>query len=543
MTPRAKITGARAQPRLRRRKVRLTPRALWAIAGAGTAIFLIVLLVLLIRSPAVSDITPPEGTQVTGIPVHIEVALRGGTDPGQVKLIVDGQDQTEQARIEASMLIAEVELADGEHLVEVKVGEKLEANSRFVVDNTPPIVHIDEWESRDDGITLIDGRVEGANVLLVENKNVELNPDGSFQVEVDRYQYSAVEIVATDGAGNRRELLLETSPPPEIKGIHVSIWVAADKSFFKRMVDLVNATELNGMEIDVKDESGRMGYASEVPLAMEIGSSITQGGIDIDRVMDKCWYNDIYPIARVVCFKDPVLASKRPDLAVQSQGGGLWGSGQWLDPYSKEVWDYLLQICLEASRKGFKEIQLDYVRFPSDGNTDVCVYPSNDGRTKERTIEDFLEYMRSGLKPLGTVFSADVFGLTASDQGAMGIGQDIHAMAEHLDYLCPMVYPSHYNTGEYGIGDPEANPHDTVWHSLQDFQAKLEGTQCKLRPWLQDFSMQIQYGPLQVQAQIDACYELEIEEWLLWDPHCTFTEDILQTAQTEKETPTEEQPQ
>jgi len=537
LTPRAKITGARAQPRLRRRKTLLTPRAIWALVGAGAALFLIILLIVLLSSPAAGDLTPAEGSLVNGNPIAIEASLRGSIDPGQVKLIVDGQDCTEQARIEASVLKAEMPLEDGEHLVEVMVAGKLEASSRFVLDNTPPVVHVDEWEARDDGITIIRGRVEGGDTLLVESGAVPLNEDGSFQVEVDRFKSSSVELIAVDAAGNRRELLLDTAPPPEIKGIHVSAWVAADRAFFRDMVDLVDRTELNGMEIDIKDEWGKIGYPSEVPLALEIGSAVTQGGIDIDRVMDKCWYNDIYPIARVVCFKDPILAQKRPDLAVQSSGGGLWGDGNWVDPYSREVWDYLLGIAMEAARKGFKEIQLDYVRFPSDGNTDTCVFPFYDGREKTQVIEDFLEYMRNGLKQLGVVFSADVFGLTASDQGAMGIGQDIHAMAQYLDYLCPMVYPSHYNTGEYGIGDPEANPHDIVWNSLKDFQAKLEGTACKLRPWLQDFSLRYQYGPAQVQAQINACRELDIDEWLLWDPHCTFTESVLAPAQTEEQPP------
>jgi len=518
----------------------VTPRAVWAIAGAGAAIFLIILLIVLLGSPAASDLTPVEGSQVNGSPLVIEAEMRGGIDSGEVQLLVDSQDCTGQCAIESSVLTAEVELEDGEHMVEVKVGDKVEASSRFVVDNSPPIIHIDEWDARDDGTTFIKGRVEEGDTLLVESDAVILNEDGSFQVEVDRFESSAVGIVAMDAAGNSRELLLDTAPPPEIKGIHISIWVAADRTFFKDMVDLVNRTELNGMQIDVKDEWGKIGYSSEVPLALEVGSAISDGGIDIDRVMDKCWYNDIYPIARIVCFKDPVLTQKRPDLAVQSSGGGLWGSGNWLDPYSQEVWDYLLGICMEAARKGFKEIQLDYVRFPSDGNTDTCIYPYYDGREKAQVIDDFLEYMRSGLKQLGVVFSADVFGLIASDQGAMGIGQDVHAMAEHLDYLCPMVYPSHYNSGEYNIGIPEANPHDTVWNSLKDFQARLEGTACKLRPWLQDFSLSYEYGPVQVQAQIDACYELGVDEWLLWDPHCTFTESILAPAQTEEEPPTEE---
>ncbi len=505
---------------------------MWVLAGLGSAVFLIVLLAILLHSPAVSGIVPEDGSQVSGMPVHVQATLRGNIDAAAVKVLVDGEDHTSQATVAEALLSMDLDLDDGEHLVEVMVGDELAGSSRFIVDNTPPMVQVDEWELRDDGITVIRGRVEGADAMMVDEKKLTPNPDGSFRVEVDRFARATVTIAAVDAAGNRRELLLETSPPPQIKGIHVSIWVAADSSFFRQMSDLVGRTELNGMQIDVKDESGRVAYPSQVALGMEVGSPLTAGGVNIDRVMDKCWYNDIYPIARIVCFKDPVVSSKRPDLAVHSTGGGLWGDGKWLDPYNRENWDYLLGVAVEAAHKGFKEIQLDYVRFPSDGNTNTCVFPAQGGdtRTKSQVILDFLQFMRDGLKPMGTVLSADVFGLTASGQGDMGIGQDISAMGQYLDYICPMVYPSHYNAGEYNIGDPEANPHDTVYMSLVDFQKKLEGTSCKLRPWLQDFSLRLTYGAAEVQAQIRACYELGINEWLLWDPNCTFTESALQPA-------------
>jgi hypothetical protein len=532
VAPRAKITGARSQPRMRRRRTRLTPRAMWVLAGLGAVSFLVIMLVILLRSPAVGGIVPADGSLVSGSPVRIEAPLKGNVNPASVKLMINGEDHTEQAAVEDSTIFVEVDLLDGEHTAEVMVADKVEASTRFMVDNTPPNVQVDDWEVRDDGITVISGRVEGAEVLLIDGKKLPFDPDGSFRAEVNRFESVTVTLAAVDAAGNRREFLLDTAPPPQIKGIHVSIWVAADRSLFRNMADLVMRTELNGMQIDVKDESGRIGYASEVPLGVEVGSPLTQGGMDIERVMDKCWYNDIYPIARIVCFKDPVVSSKRPDLAVHNQGGGLWGDGKWLDPYSQENWDYMLGVALEAARKGFKEIQLDYVRFPSDGDTRTCVFPAQgaDTRTKSEVIADFLAFMRNGLKPLGVVLSADVFGLTASGQGDMGIGQDISVMGQYLDYVCPMVYPSHYNAGEYNIGDPEANPHDTVYHSLVDFLEKLEGTSCKLRPWLQDFSLRVDYGPGEVRAQIQACYDLGINEWLLWDPNCTFTEGALEPA-------------
>ena len=496
------------------------------------------MLFILMGSPAVSGILPADGTCVSGSPLHIEASLKSNVEPAAVMVMLDGEDHSAEASIEESVLAMDVDVEDGEHTVEVVIGGKVEASSRFIVDNSPPTVQVDDCEMRQDGITVITGRVEGADVLMVDEKRVGMEPDGTFRLEVNRFESTTVTVAAVDAAGNRRELLLDTSPPPKIKGIHVSIWVAADSAFFKEMAGLVEMTELNGMQIDVKDESGRIAYSSQVALGVEVGSPLDQGGVDIDRVMDKCWYNDIYPIARIVCFKDPVVASNRPDLAVHDAAGGRWGDGKWLDPYSRENWDYILGIATEAAGKGFKEIQLDYVRFPSDADTTTCVFPAQgeDTREKKQVIVDFLKYMRDGLKPLGVVLSADVFGLIASDQGEMGIGQDVTAMGQYLDYMCPMVYPSHYNSGEYNIGNPEANPHDTVYHSLVDFQKKLEGTPCKLRPWLQDFSLSLNYGATEVQSQISACYELGIEEWLLWDPHCTFTEGALQPAETTEAT-------
>ncbi len=534
--PRAKITGKRVSRSVAGRSVsirrlKLTQRAVWLMAGLAVLLLLVLLLTVGRGKPAVRSLAPREGALVSGSPLTVRAELKKGLPLDQVRLTVDGEDLTERAALRDGMLTLEAGLPDGEHRVEVTVKDKMEAYSNFVVDNTPPDLLVEGWDLRDDGITVISGRVEGASALYLEDRKVRFADDGTFNLEVNRNELTSVRLSAVDAAGNRREMVVDTAPPPQVKGVHVSIWVAANLDLFRKMVDLAKRTELNGLQIDIKDESGLVGYASQVPLAEEVNSHLKKGGVDIERVMDKCWYNDIYPIARIVCFKDPIVASKRKDLAVHARGGGLWGNGQWLDPYNREVWEYILGLAQEAARKGFKEIQLDYVRFPSDGDVTTCVFPADDGRSKEETLVEFLKYMREGLKPLGVVLSADVFGLTGSHQGTMGIGQDVTAMARYLDYLSPMVYPSHYNPGEYQLKDPESNPHDTVYLSLVDFQKKLEGTGCKLRPWLQDFSLRVTYGASQVQAQMRACYELGIDEWLLWDPNCTYSEGALQPAE------------
>jgi len=318
----------------------------------------------------------------------------------------------------------------------------------------------------------------------------------------------------------------------EARGLHVTGWIAGGKKSFGKLVELVNRTELNALCIDVKDSDGIVSYDTDVPLERQIKASHHAVG-DIGCVMKTMADSRIYPIARIAVFKDPILANARPDLAIHSTGGGLWrdrtGTG-WADPYSKAVWDYNIDIAIDAAKRGFKEIQWDYVRFPSDGRISACVYPNKDKRTESEVIRDFLKYARERLVPYGVVMSADIFGLTSIVRHDMGIGQTIRTIAENVDYICPMVYPSHYAHYEYGIPNPNAAAYQTVRLSLGDHVKDLQGMKAKVRPWLQDFSLYgIHYGRAQVIAQRRAAAEMGIAEFLLWNPRCVYTASALST--------------
>jgi hypothetical protein len=197
--------------------------------------------------------------------------------------------------------------------------------------------------------------------------------------------------------------------------------------------------------------------------------------------------NHIYSIARIAVFKDPILANGSQKLAIHRKSGGLWrdrtGTG-WADPYSKAVWDYNIDIAIDAAKRGFKEIQWDYVRFPSDGRVSECVYPNKNNRTESEVISDFLQYARKRLEPYNVFMSADIFGLTSIAHHDMGIGQTIKLIADNVDYICPMVYPSHYANYEYGIPNPNSAPYQTVRLSLGDHVKEIQGTKAKVRPWL-----------------------------------------------------------
>ncbi|MEJ5186038.1 MAG: putative glycoside hydrolase [Candidatus Geothermincolales bacterium] len=526
LVPRGKVTGARLR---RRRPGRYNPTyyAFWAITGVGGLAIIVVLFILLLRSPLIREFFPGEGSVVRGNPLPVMVCLRKGADPARFAIRVDGEEVDTAVDTERNALTADLRLPDGEHVLELWEGEKRLKSVRFILDNQPPELVVEGREVREDGISLVQGRLKGAKTAWLREKPLRLDKDGFFQVEIDRERELSVAVKAVDEAGNEAEYWIDALPPPKVKGIHLSIWTASSMERIKGVLNLVDKTELNAVQLDIKDETGSVGYPTGVSLAREVGSYREGEGMEVEKVLDKCWYHGVYTIGRVVCFKDPILARKRPDLAVRTPQGGLWGGGLWLDPYNREVWDYILDLCIEAVKKGFREIQLDYVRFPSDGDVSTCVYPSRDGRSQAEVITDFVRYIRDGVKPYGVVLSADVFGLIASEHGEMGIGQDLARIAGYVDYLCPMVYPSHYGPWEYGLKNPEASPYQTVLESLKDFKKKLEGTGCRLRPWLQDFTMKVHYGAEQVRAQIKACYDLGIEEWLLWNPNSEYTTSAL----------------
>jgi hypothetical protein len=309
--------------------------------------------------------------------------------------------------------------------------------------------------------------------------------------------------------------------PLAVKGIYLTGYCAGSKKIFDQTIAFISKTEINALVIDIKDERGNISFPSSVPLAAQINAGYRK--FDPVQVMMTLKKFRIYPIARIVVFKDPYLAGKRPDLAVKNKNGGLWQDYKglyWVDPYNKKVWEYNVAIAKEAAKFGFKEVQFDYVRFTSDGQIKDCCYPGVDGRAKSDVIRDFLKYAHQELSPLGIQVSADVFGLTCSVQGDIGIGQIFEKIADGVDIICPMVYPSHYVKGSFQIPNPDLKPYETVYRSLSDAQKKVANLNKKItiRPWLQDFSLGNHYGREQLLAQINAVKSAGLKEWIFWNP-------------------------
>lgn len=342
--------------------------------------------------------------------------------------------------------------------------------------------------------------------------------------------------------------LLQQSPDWElmkhrvkVKGIYMTGNTVGYQERFNKLIDLVKTTEINAVVIDVKDDEGLMTYSSDLPDVQFTGANKNVRIKDINAVMKTLRENNIYSIARIVTFKDRRAGDKYANLAVKNTSGGIWRDRHgmsWLNPYNNESWDYIVDIAEEAATKGFNEIQFDYVRFPTDGNTKIIDYgASAAGKSKAEAIAEFLAYGRDRLSKRGVVVSADVFGLVTTTTDDMRIGQHLESIAKSVDVICPMVYPSHYGKGSYGVAEPDFEPYKIVNRSMSVAQGRIAAIKdvsrkAVLRPWLQDFTASYlpkyqRYGAAEVRAQIKATYDAGAEEWLLWNAGNKFTAGAL----------------
>lgn len=352
--------------------------------------------------------------------------------------------------------------------------------------------------------------IESTEVLVEQGENVTLN-----------------ETVEQEEETTVKEQVL----PSQAKGMHLTVYAAASQFHKTRTNDLLDNTEMNAVVIDIKEIDGDisvknvadgLSYSTKVPSVLPYLKDVKSRGM--------------YAIARIVVFRDNVMPRKRPELAVKNPDGSIWQDRKqltWLNPYKQEAVDYILELAEKTADMGFDEIQFDYIRFPSDGNTKNCRYGvEHSSVTASAAVVDFLKQARKRLSPKGIKISIDVFGLTTTEKTDMGIGQKIVEMTEQVDYVSPMIYPSHYNNGEYGIPNPNKEPYRTVYIALQGAKKRIPVE--KLRPWLQDFSMKgVKYGPEEIKAQIQACYDCDVKTWLLWNAACKYTKAGLKSKKNQ----------
>ena len=357
--------------------------------------------------------------------------------------------------------------------------------------------------------------------------------------------------------------------PEPVKGIYMTAWIASTPKLRNPLVKLIDDTELNSLVVDIKDYSGKIFFPISDPALKAFGSEEVRVP-DMQDFVSELHQKGIYAIARIAVFQDAYLVKTRPDLAVKNLAGtAVWKDHKgisWIDPGSKEYWDYIILLTRQARAIGFDEVNFDYIRYPSDGNMQDISYPFSTTTPKAEVLRQFFSYLRDklnqddgtpkgdepvGTEPAGVVpkgssgklkISADLFGMVTTAENDMGIGQVLENALPYFDYVSPMVYPSHYPPTFIGYKNPEQYPYQVVLYAIKsavkrekllasttvEIASSTTDSTEKLRPWLQDFGLTMDYGPTQVRDQIQAVYDDGLTSWLLWSASNKYTAGALQ---------------
>lgn len=389
--------------------------------------------------------------------------------------------------------------------------------------------------------------------IVVEHGNAKKDADGQ---EVNEQTEPSEEAELSEQQNDPEQQEDQTSKilpprtPVKAKGIYVSAYVAGTPSVMDELIAEIDRTEANAVVIDLKDDFGRVVCNMDSELIQDVGSVKTYIP-NADGLMKKLKSHKIYAIARIPAFRDAWLGEARPEWCIKKADGSLFkdrDGNSWLNPYCKEAWEYLVEIGRQAGKLGFDEVQFDYVRSCTEKGMKEAAFDEEQtaGRSRTDIICEFMEYAYTELREEGLFVSADVFGaIIGSAADADSVGQVYGEMAKHLDYISPMIYPSHYADGNYGIDHPDMRPYETVLAALEDsgkklYAAGLEAEHiAEVRPWLQDFTASwltnhIEYGPEEIRAQIQATYDAGYDEWLLWDASCKYGWDGLMTPAAAK---------
>ncbi len=391
------------------------------------------------------------------------------------------------------------------------------------------------------GQVVEDGRGTPLRGATVRAGDLETRTDEDGRFSLGPVLADATVLVRMPGYERRRLTLSGASlavalKPQVVKAAYLTYYGVGDKGIRERVLELASRTELNGVVIDVKGDRGLIPYRTSVQAALEAGA---QGPViikDFDGLMADLKARGVYTIARIVAFKDNVLAHHRPGLAViDTRSGKPWMDREklaWVDPTREEVWDYLIAVAKEAAAKGFDEIQFDYVRFPTDGRLSAARYSRPITQAvRIETITAFLARARKELGPSGVFLAADVFGYTAFNENDTDIGQRIEELAPHLDYISPMVYPSGYHRGIPGFRNPVEHPYEVVRESVRLIRKRSGHAAVQVRPWIQDFRDYAfdrrVFGVREIRAQIRGADEAGAAGWMLWNPRNDYTAEAL----------------
>lgn len=371
---------------------------------------------------------------------------------------------------------------------------------------------------------------------ILESSSIAITDETGETDETQTEQETSTE--ETDAAVPEAE---DTRVPVKVKGIYLASKPLNNESLMAELWGHMDETELNAVVIDIKDDYGMVTYDMQ---GLEILDELQSVRIDIKdmpSLMNTFKEHGIYTIARIVSLRDPHIGDVKPEWCLTNPDGTVYtdNSGYtWANPYKDEYWDYLLNIAKRCAEDGFDEIQFDYIRFCTDRGADECVFDEAEvrGRDKISIITEKVQYLSDNLKPLGVYVSCDVFGtIIGSRIDSRLVGQDYTVMSTIVDYMCPMIYPSHYAAGNFGLDMPDKHPYESILGALKLSKSVLSKSQTDgekqavVRPWLQSFTASwlgsgnyIEYDAEAVRKEIQAVYDAGYDEWILWSVSVSY---------------------
>ncbi|MDO8454413.1 MAG: putative glycoside hydrolase [Sulfurimonas sp.] len=379
------------------------------------------------------------------------------------------------------------------------------------------------------GVVVDKNSLKPINEAIVSDskQSVKSDENGSFTIQsnekifhIKAYGYRPYEI----------EKDLKTTQfkiePINVKALYLTFWGAnINSKTLKKLLQIIDEKELNAIVVDVKNEYGSTSYKTGFEQANSYGAWSNRTIKNMDEFMALMKQKNIYTIARIVTFKDELQAINNPSYAVADKDGKIWRDGDgmaWVDPFDKRAHKYALSIAEDAAKVGFDEINFDYIRFPTREGLQYSKECNQENRIK--AIGEFLDEAQNELRKYGVFISADTYGNICWTDDDNNIGQTVSSLAQHADYLAPMLYPSGFASGSFNFQYPSEYPYAVIYRSIKHIDNLVDPK--RVRPWLQYFKDYAHkkriYGKFEVNEQVRAAEEIKTNGWMMWSPSSSY---------------------
>ena len=374
--------------------------------------------------------------------------------------------------------------------------------------------------------------IEGA-IVSSEKEKTTTDKLGKANLHVEKRELF-VKAYGYKQASVKNDTNIVLLEPFTSKALYISFWAAGSKKVMNRIIETAKQTEINTVIIDIKNEFGNISYKTGVKLAQDIGAHKKRTVFHMDKLVQRLHDENLYVIARIVVFKDERLAKSRPEYALKDPKTlKIWRNNErlaWVDPYEEKVHEYVSDIALDAAKQGFDEINFDYIRFPLKLSLSYKKELNQENRIT--TISKFLQTVNKKLKDYNIYTSVDTYGYVCWNEHDTNIGHTIKTLAQNVDYISPMLYPSGFSRGVLGYKDPTDHTYEIINRSIEVASERNNISPLRFKPWLQSFKDYAFdrkfFRSYEISQQIKGAENANASGWLLWNPSSKFSSKGLQ---------------